>query len=249
MTNKPSPARERILGFIGDFRAAKGYSPTVREIAEGCGISSPSVVHYHLNALERAGLLNREKEKFRSISIPQKSIEGARVAPSTGEAGWSLPLNARRARSVFPREQEPGGDLRESIDVPLLGVIAAGHPISVPSQTVQEATEHVAVPADMIRGNTSAYALRVKGNSMVDAMIADEDIVIMEQSTNVNNGDVVAVWLKNEQEVTLKKIYVEGDRIRLQPCNPYMMPIYHDAANVEVQGRVMGVLRTLKTGV
>jgi repressor LexA len=210
MTNKPSPARERILGFIGDFRAAKGYSPTVREIAEGCGISSPSVVHYHLNALERAGLLSREKEKFRSISLVHESVA--------------------------------------SIEVPLLGTIVAGHPLSVDSQTAQEATEHVAVPVDMVRGNTSAYALRVKGNSMVDAMIADGDIVIVEQPVGLSNGDVVAVWLKNEQEVTLKKIYVEGDRVRLQPCNPYMMPIYHDASNVEVQGRVVGVLRTLKSG-
>jgi repressor LexA len=210
MTNKPSPARERILGFIGDFRAAKGYSPTVREIAEGCGISSPSVVHYHLNALERAGLLNREKDKFRSISLVHESVT--------------------------------------SIEVPLLGTIVAGHPLSVDSQTAQEATEHVAVPVDMVRGNTSAYALRVKGNSMVDAMIADGDIVIVEQPVGLSNGDVVAVWLKNEQEVTLKKIYVEGDQVRLQPCNPYMMPIYHDASNVEVQGRVVGVLRTLKSG-
>ncbi|HAR97053.1 MAG TPA: repressor LexA [Deltaproteobacteria bacterium] len=214
MANKPSPVREKILGFIGDFRAAKGYSPTVREIAEGCGVSSPSVVHYHLNALERVGLLSREKDKFRSISLAHES----------------------------------GGGPWESIDVPLLGVIAAGHPISVDSQAVQEATEHVAVPADMVRGNTSAYALRVKGNSMVDAMIGDGDIVIMEQPLGLSNGDVVAVWLKNEQEVTLKKIYVEGDRIRLQPCNPYMMPIYHNASNVEVQGRVVGVLRTVKNG-
>ena len=83
---------------------------------------------------------------------------------------------------------------------------------------------------------------------MVDAMIADGDIVIMEQPVGLSNGDVVAVWLKNEQEVTLKKIYVEGEQVRLQPCNPYMMPIYHDASNVEVQGRVVGVLRTLKSG-
>ena len=173
MTNKPSPARERILGFIRDFRAAKGYSPTVREIAEGCGISSPSVVHYHLNALERAGLLSRGKEKFRSISLAHESIEGARDAPSTGEAATrfcgcpGLPLNARRARSGFPGGNEPGGDSWESIEVPLLGTIAAGHPLSVDSQTAQEATEHVAVPVDMVRGNTSAYALRVKGYSML----------------------------------------------------------------------------------
>ncbi len=78
---------------------------------------------------------------------------------------------------------------------------------------------------------------------MVDAMIADGDIVIMEQATAIKNGDVVAVWLKNEQEVTLKKLYVEDDRVRLQPCNPYMMPMYQPAENVEVQGRVIAVIR------
>lgn len=207
---KASGTRENILRYIEVFRSTKGYSPTVREIAQGCSISSPSVVHYHLNALERAGLLNREKEKFRSISLTHESLA--------------------------------------SLDVPLLGVIAAGHPIPVDSQAVQDATEHIVVPSSMVRGNKATYALRVKGNSMVDAMIADGDIVIMEQPVDVMNGDVVAVWLKNEQEVTLKKIYVEGDQVRLQPCNPYMLPIYHDASNVEVQGRVVGVLRTLKNG-
>lgn len=206
---KPSAPRDAILCFIETFRNTKGYSPTVREIAEGCSISSPSVVHYHLKALERAGLLSRQKEKFRSISLANESVP--------------------------------------SIEVPLLGVIAAGHPIWVPDETPQTTAERIAVPAEMVRGNKSAYALRVTGNSMVDAMIADGDIVIMEQPADVSNGDVVAIWLKNEQEVTLKKIYFDGEQVRLQPCNPYMMPIYHHSSNVEVQGRVVGVLRTLRT--
>lgn len=207
MIRKPSPAREKILAFIQGFRISKGYSPTVREIAEGCKISSPSVVHYHLIALEGAGLLSRQKEKFRSISLTNEPIA--------------------------------------SIEVPLLGVIAAGHPIWASAETPQTATEQVVVPTEMVRGSKSVYALRVKGNSMVDAMIADGDIVIMAQPVDVNNGDVVAIWLKNEQEVTLKKLYIEGEQVRLQPCNPYMMPIYHHVSNVEVQGRVVGVLRTL----
>jgi repressor LexA len=78
---------------------------------------------------------------------------------------------------------------------------------------------------------------------MVDAMIADGDIVLMEPVKRVSNGDVVAAWLKNEQEITLKKLYLEGGQVRLQPCNPYMMPIYHEADNVEIQGRVIAVLR------
>ena len=95
----------------------------------------------------------------------------------------------------------------------------------------------------LAHGKKNVYALRVRGNSMVDAMIADGDIVIMEPVKRVNNGDVVAAWLKNEQEITLKKIHFEGGQVRLQPCNPYMMPIYHKADNVEIQGRVIAVIR------
>jgi repressor LexA len=78
---------------------------------------------------------------------------------------------------------------------------------------------------------------------MVDAMIADLDIVVMEQGGDIRNGDVAACWLENEQEVTLKKVYFEKDKVRLQPCNPYMLPIYHEAANVRIQGKVVAVLR------
>jgi repressor LexA len=95
----------------------------------------------------------------------------------------------------------------------------------------------------MIKGKKRVYALRVRGNSMVDAMIADGDIVLMDPVKKVNNGDVVAAWLKSEQEITLKKIHFEGGQVRLQPCNPYMMPIYHKADNVEIQGRVIAVIR------
>ena len=96
----------------------------------------------------------------------------------------------------------------------------------------------------MTRGRRGVYALQVRGNSMVDAMIADGDIVILEQACDIKNGDVAAVWLKNEQEVTLKKVYFEGGQVRLQPCNPFMMPFYHPAVNVEVQGKLIGVIRS-----
>ncbi len=183
----------------------RGYSPTVREIAEGCRISSPSVVHYHLERLEGDGLISREREKFRSL---------------------------------VPSAERPG-----VVQVPLLGVIAAGRPIWVPEgDAVNGADERVTVPLEMTKGE-GVYALRVQGNSMVDAMISDGDLVLMERPAAVKNGDVVAVWLKREQEVTLKKIYYESDRVRLQPCNPYMLPIYQDPSNVVVQGRVVGVIR------
>ncbi len=83
---------------------------------------------------------------------------------------------------------------------------------------------------------------------MVDAMIADGDIVVMEHACEVKNGDVVAVWIKTQQETTLKKIYFEnGGKVRLQPCNPYMVPLYYPAGDIEIQGRIVGVVRNLAT--
>jgi len=137
------------------------------------------------------------------------------------------------------------GETRQAAEVPLLGVIAAGQPIGVPSvdKWSSEAERMIDVPREIMRGRKDLFALRVRGNSMVDAMIADSDIVVMEQVDTIKNGDVAACWLENEQEVTLKKVFFEKDRVRLQPCNPYMLPMYHDAANVRFQGRVVAVLR------
>jgi repressor LexA len=137
------------------------------------------------------------------------------------------------------------GEEREAVTVPLLGTIAAGQPIWVPSMDRwnDEAEKMVEVPREIIHGRKNVYALQVKGNSMVDAMIADLDTVIMEQAEDIRNGDVVACWLEKEQEVTLKKIFYENGKVRLQPCNPYMLPLYYEAGNVRVQGRVIAVLR------
>jgi repressor LexA len=137
------------------------------------------------------------------------------------------------------------GETLQAAEVPLLGVIAAGQPIGVPSvdKWSSEAERMIDVPREIMRGRKDLFALQVRGNSMVDAMIADSDIVVMEQADIIKNGDVAACWLENEQEVTLKKVFFEKDRVRLQPCNPYMLPMYHDAANVRFQGRVVAVLR------
>lgn len=131
--------------------------------------------------------------------------------------------------------------------VPLLGYIAAGQPIPVPqSDTWHEAPlEMLEVPADMASYKGNVYALEVQGLSMIDALIDDGDVVIMQATNTVNNGEMAAVWLKAEQEATLKKVYRERARIRLQPANSQMKPVYHDHGNVEVQGRVIGVIRRL----
>jgi repressor LexA len=156
------------------------------------------------------------------------------------ERSGAISRQRNKSRSINTVEET-----REETFVPFLGVIAAGHPIGIPDANSWDAiSTRIEVPSYMTRGKSGVYALQVRGNSMVDAMIADGDIVLMEQAYEIKNGDVAAVWLKNEQEVTLKKLYFEGDRIRLQPCNPFMMPFYHPEANVEVQGRMIGVIRS-----
>ena len=131
--------------------------------------------------------------------------------------------------------------------VPLLGCIAAGQPIPVPQSDTwhEEPLETLELPADMVSGKGNVYALEVRGKSMIDALIDDGDVVVMQATNSVNNGEMAAVWLRAEQEVTLKKVYRERDHIRLQPANGQMEPMYHNLENVEVQGRVIGVIRRL----
>jgi len=134
---------------------------------------------------------------------------------------------------------------RSGSTVPVLGTIAAGQPIPVPSADTWAATpeETIEVPGYLGGDLTNIYALKVKGTSMIDALIDNGDIVIMQSANNAEDGETVAIWLKDRQEVTLKKIYHEADRIRLQPANTLMQPIYSEPENVEVQGKLIAVLR------
>ena len=199
--------RWRIVEFIRNFVDQKGYAPTIEEIRQGLGISSKSVVEYHLKALEREGIITRDAEIARSIDVSGVG---------------------KRAR-----------------EVPLLGTIAAGQPIPVPTEETWHsvAQDTVDVPADMLPRNIQAFALRVKGTSMVDALVDDGDIVVLEATPVAENGQMVAAWLPEEGKATLKKLYFEPNRIRLQPANRRMTPIYVEPDKVEVQGRVIAVLR------
>jgi repressor LexA len=124
------------------------------------------------------------------------------------------------------------------IAVPVVGQIAAGQPIPVPEASV-DYSETVEIAEEMARGKENIYALRVKGTSMIDALVNDGDIIILEQAGSPENGEMVAAWLKSEQEATLKRFYREGGRVRLQPANEAMEPIYTDADNIEIQGKVL----------
>jgi repressor LexA len=132
------------------------------------------------------------------------------------------------------------------VSVPVIGTIAAGEPIPVPGPDtwdVAAVSDTMNVPQELTRGREGVYALKVKGTSMIDALINDGDIVLMQQVSAVANGEMAAVWLKSEKEATLKKVYAEPERVRLQPANTTMKPIYAVPGNVEIQGRVIGVIR------
>ena len=136
---------------------------------------------------------------------------------------------------------------RNTFKVPVLGFIAAGEPIPVPQPDTwsHDDLEALELSFELMDVRNNLYALKVRGQSMIDALIDDGDLVIMQAIDTVNDGEMAAVWLKNEQEVTLKKVYREVDRVRLQPANSQMEPMYHDPENVQIQGRVVGVIRKL----
>ena len=137
-------------------------------------------------------------------------------------------------------------DRKNIVRVPLLGTIAAGEPIPVPTSDTwtSEVVEMLELPEELT-GGREIYALKVKGFSMIDALIDDGDIVLIQPVTAIDEGDMVAAWLKVEQEVTLKRFFRESYKIRLQPANIQMEPLYVSSENIEIQGKVAGIIRKL----
>ncbi len=137
--------------------------------------------------------------------------------------------------------------ISEVIRVPLLGRIAAGTPIPVPDADFSpfgyEAT--IELTRDIVKDSQNLYALEVQGDSMIDALIHDGDIVLMRHQKTVENGELAAVWLRDQGETTLKRFYLEGNQVRLQPANPTMQPLFYPASNVEIMGKVVCVIRQL----
>ncbi len=151
----------------------------------------------------------------------------------------------RRDREVSRGIELLGKERRRTVMVPVIGYIAAGEPIPVPTSDTweMEPLDAVEVSSELTRDRDNVYALRVKGTSMIDALINDGDIVLMQQAATAEDGETVAAWLKAEGETTLKKLYRERGRIRLQPANSEMKPVYAAPENVDVQGKVVGVIR------
>lgn len=231
MKKKKLSERQRfILNFIGDYLGDHGYAPSIREIkgqVEQAGLvrtasgnTSTSVVDYNLRALEEAGYIRRDRNKSRAIEL----------VDSNGRSRSRQPLYS------IPVAPTP---------------IAAGSPIPV-LDDIRMGTasdDAVEVTGDFLGRHAAhvdrLYALRVKGTSMIDALINDGDLVILESQETAENGQTVAAWLKAEQEATLKRFYLEEGRVRLQPANSTMQPIYTQPDNVEIKGRVVGVIRRL----
>ena len=212
-----SKRQQAILGYIQTFMSENSYPPTVRDIQMGCEISSTSVVDYNLQILQREGFLQRKREVSRGIELLG---EAASVAADS---------------------------LRNLISVPVLGNIAAGEPLPVANTGPWNDADFdkVDLPPFLTKGRDNVFALRVKGESMIDALVGDGDLVLLEPITQPQNGDMVAAWLQDREEATLKHFYLEGDQVRLVPANSQMRPITVAATNVSVKGRVVGVVRTM----
>jgi len=208
---------QRILEFLQVYQRQNKYPPSIREIGEKTGISSTSVVNYYLDQLEKRGLIERDR----------KISRGVRLAGINASA--------------------------DTLRVPILGPIAAGLPIPELDPNVSYMTESEANAVDIARSllpskekGEGLYALEVQGESMIDAMINDGDIVVLKPATDARNGEMVAVWLPRDNEATLKYFFKEKDRYRLQPANPTMKPIFVKKSEpLEIKGKVVMVIRRM----
>ncbi len=215
MTKHDAERKQKILDFIAATLRARGYPPSVREIALAVGLASTSAVHHHLQMLEREGYLERGAAQSRAIRL-------------TPNAALKLGLSS---------ELMPQAVAAESHVLPVIGEIAAGGPI----EAYQEASESLAVP-EMLAPSGDAYVLRVRGDSMIDAHIQDGDYVLIRPQQTARDGDIVVAQVE-ENAVTLKQVFKERGRIRLQPANAAYQPQYYP--DVRIQGKLIGVIRRL----
>jgi repressor LexA len=221
---KLSERQQHILAFMHEYMTDKGYPPTIREIGEATDINSTSVVNYNLNKLVDAGYLERSDRVSRGLRL---------VAKIPGKPGDPQKKIIHLSNHVER--------------VPLIGQIVASRPVQIPEDSghYYDEDDMIDIPPSLLNGvdPAEAFALQVKGDSMQDAMISENDIVILRAQETANNGDMVAVWLTDQSETTLKYFYREGDKVRLQPAHPTMEAIYVDAKNCEIRGKVLSVIR------
>ncbi len=210
---KISKRQQAIYDFIKSYTEGHGYPPSVREIGSAVGLASPSTVHMHLKALEELGLIKRDSKKPRTIEVVQSHDEGE--------------------TKLAKVDQDVD---RNVITLPLVGRVAAGTPI-LAEQNVEET---LTLPTSIV-GDSSSFILRVRGESMINAGIFDGDYIIVKEQHDAHNGEIVVALI--DDSATVKTFYREQDRIRLQPENDNMAPIYAD--NPVILGRVTALIRSM----
>jgi repressor LexA len=215
LTRHDAERKRKILDVIAATIRARGYPPSVREIARAVGLASTSAVHHHLQVLEKEGLLERGAAQSRAIRL-------------TPTAALNLGLSSELMPQSVPTE---------TYLLPVIGEVAAGGPI----EAYMDASETLAVP-DILAPAGDAYVLKVRGDSMIEAHIEDGDFVVIRPQETARDGDIVVAQVE-ENAVTLKRFFREKDRIRLQPANPAYAPQFYP--DVRIQGKLIGVIRRL----
>ena len=228
---------KRVLAAIDKLASENGYPPSIREICAETNITSTSVVSYYLKHLEDLGYIKRDRQVAR----------GARLAVERSEIPGMVTGKVKGAL------QAAGKSMQEMLRIPVVGRIVASAPVPVPGSdfAYYDPESMVDIARSMLPVRDSAlddlFALEVDGDSMIDAMVNDGDIVVMKRTREARNGEMVAVWLADKDETTLKYFYLENGRVRLQPANPTMKPIYiEDPSTVKIQGKVVMVVRQLE---
>ncbi|MCL1798469.1 MAG: transcriptional repressor LexA [Eggerthellaceae bacterium] len=196
MGQKITKRQQAVLDSIEDCIREKGYGPTVREVCQNLGLSSPSTVHVHLKALEEKGMIRRDPLKSRSIALTYPLGEAA------------LPVDHNVVRPSFSK----------LVDLPLVGEVAAGVPILAEENIVDTIT----LPTDIV-GDAAAFLLSVRGDSMIEAGINHGDYVVVKEQPTADNGDIVVALI--DDGATVKRFYKEPSHVRLQPENSLMEPI------------------------
>ncbi len=209
--------QKEVMDFLSQFITKNGYSPSYEEIATGLGLASLATVHKHIQALESKQYLRRSYNHSRSLEVAERFSK-----------------EERDRRMDVDRARQSAGE--ELSSIPLLGRIAAGAPVeAIPNPEQLHFTDFL--------GHEGTFALEVRGESMIDDHICSGDYVLAERTNSVKNGDIV-VALIGGSEATLKRYYKESDgRVRLQPANTSMAPIYVDPSSLDIQGRVLAVMR------
>ena len=230
-----SERHRKIMEFLTKFQEKNGYSPSIRQIGDSIDVKSTSLVDYYLNQLHEMGYIEREDRISRSIRVLQPIFESSSITGMVSEA-----------------VHKAGAALADMVRIPVSGRIIAGEPIPVPGSDLSymdpETSVDIARSLLPTRDVSDLFALEVNGDSMIDAMINNGDIVVMKKAQSANNGEMVAVWLDDKDETTLKYFYKENNRVRLQPANPNMGPIYiNDPRNLRIMGKVVLVIRQIKS--